>query len=303
MSKLDVLMMPGEQPPRRSTIKRHLLFFDGIVLPDPDDHALIHRGEVSETFRNGMQIDWFERVPFPRTPDYFESLTELRRETARLQQLRKLRFLTRDFDRAKLDAGPNWTAYSAAIADDSVVRSAVPDATALPPPFKLPSGVYSGASMAPTGERSRYHVDVATPAEVSGAHDQWSAVAWARIGRVLKYTRRATIEGAFPMALDEPTGNILLTLGGRAFRDPVTPTDVADLAIAADVVDQSVHPRRRPPLRTRRLDIGLRATRRALIPSSFSTLCRGTFEVEHSRVLNQREVPNLRMVWVRLRIV
>ncbi|WP_437851692.1 hypothetical protein [Sorangium sp. So ce363] len=236
MPNLNALIVPSDHPPRRSTIKRHLLFFDSVLLSDPSDAALINNFEVKETFRNGMEVQWTLRVPFPRSSEYEDSLRELLRETKPLQAHGKIRVLMPSTP--KLDLGLNWTTYSTAITNESLVRAAIPDYRPGPPPVRLASGVYHGFSMAPPGERSKYHVETKQPAEVAGIEDNgWTGLSYARIGRTIKYIRRATAENAHPCTSDEPTTNILLTLGASASTSPLSADDVADLAIATDVVD------------------------------------------------------------------
>ncbi|MCK4502892.1 MAG: hypothetical protein KAU22_07630, partial [Desulfuromonadales bacterium] len=58
------LILPYDNPPRRSSIKRQLIFFDSLLMPSHDDAALVNDFEVTEKFP-GTEIAWARRTPFP----------------------------------------------------------------------------------------------------------------------------------------------------------------------------------------------------------------------------------------------
>lgn len=63
------IVLPGDEPPRRSRIKRLLLFSDSVALIHPTDKAVVNSGEISERFPK-MTVTWAERGPFPKSDDY-----------------------------------------------------------------------------------------------------------------------------------------------------------------------------------------------------------------------------------------
>src|SRR5258708_863284 len=212
-AKTRVLLLPGDSPPRRSSIRRLLLYFDGVTLPDVTDRALINDGEITEHFDHPSirRVDWGARGLFPRTPDYDESIAELISETQSLQARGLLKFVSR---RTPADPATWLISYHAAIANERVVRAAVPD---IDPHVKpsVPSTMLLGGAIAPTGFKSRYDVPFRDPVELAEA-PVWGALAWLRVGRAVKYLERARTLGLAPFAADAPNAYLCLELAGYA---------------------------------------------------------------------------------------
>jgi hypothetical protein len=230
------LVIPADEPPRRSSLKRQLLFFDGIVLIHPDDCALVNDQEITETFPGGMNVAWSSRAPFPRSEHYADTMLAILDETRDLQAQGKIQVLKPEDNIRRVDPGVHWTAYMTAISNADLLRAAIPDCRPSMAPIQLLSTcILSGCELAPHGQRSRYAVDCPPPAALSGVGEGWQSLGQCRLGRCLKFTRVASSAGANPVALDEPNRNLALALTGQMLR-PST-VELANSAIALDAVD------------------------------------------------------------------
>ena len=229
------LVLPADEPPRRSSLKRQLLFFDGIVLIHPDDRALVNDQEITETFPGGVKFGWSSRAPFPRSEHYAEAMLDILDETRDLQAQGKIKVLKPQDSVRRVDPGVHWTAYMTAISNADLLQAAIPDCGSSKVPIQLPNGVYSGLELAPHGQRSRYAVDCPAVATLPGVGQDWQLLGQIRLGRCLKFTRVASSAGASPVALDEPNRNLALALTGQMLR-PST-VELANSAIALDAVD------------------------------------------------------------------
>lgn len=47
---MKALLLPGDEPPSETTLKRQLLFFADVLIVDPCDRAILNKGEISEPF-------------------------------------------------------------------------------------------------------------------------------------------------------------------------------------------------------------------------------------------------------------
>jgi hypothetical protein len=231
---LRCLILPADLPPRRSSIKRQLLFFDSVTIVHPEDRALLNDYEVRERYADGTEIQWTSRAPFPRSQGYEDTLHQILEDTKGLQMQGKIDVLTRAAALSKIDGGTHWAAYSAAVSDATLVRAAIPDFHNDAPAIQLPSGVYVGLGVHLSGRASRYEVETKPPAKLPGVDDAWNSLAWIRTGRHLKYARLAAALGSVPLSLDEPNRQLSLALAQGG-----TPSlqALADHAIAVDSVD------------------------------------------------------------------
>lgn len=229
---LRALVLPGDEPPRRSSVKRLLLFFDSVTLIHPDDRALLNTGEIVEEYPGRIsRIEWAERSAFPRSERYVETFAELAAETTRLQGRGLISIVRRT---AQADPLLRMRAYAAALPNEDLVRAALPDLDPSVTPI-IPDTMLYGGVVAPAGFRSRYDVPVADPYSLPEA-DAWSPLGWLRLGRALKFIEAAHWSGAAPVALDEPNQGVCLALGTRALSFG-SPERLATSAIALDAVD------------------------------------------------------------------
>lgn len=151
------LILPADNPPRRSSIKRQLLFFDSILIPAENDVALINEFEISETFPNGMTIQWAHRTPFPRSADYEDTIKSIKSETEAIQKKGHIRFLP--LSNPSIDPGANWFIYHNAISNSAIVQAAVPEANDNPPSIPPANGVYTGSTISVGGYKSKYEFE------------------------------------------------------------------------------------------------------------------------------------------------
>jgi hypothetical protein len=233
---LRALVLPGDAPPRRSSLKRLLLFFDSVTLIHPEDRALLNSGEIVEEYPGRIsRIEWAERSAFQRSSEYTEVFTELAAETTRLQERGLLTIQRRGAHAA--DPLLRMRAYAAALPNEDLVRAAVPDLDPGATPT-IPDTMLYGGAVAPAGLHSRYDVAFPEPYRLPEA-DAWSPLAWLRLGRALKFLEVAHWSGAAPVALDDSNQSICLALGTRAV-SPGQPSKLATATIALDAVDPQV---------------------------------------------------------------
>jgi hypothetical protein len=234
------IIIPGDEAPRESTIKRQLLFFDHVLLPLPDDAALLNPNEISELFPDGYTLKWGEIGPYPRSASYVEAYQLLRGQSEPATR-GKLRFVSVRA-RSPSEATNNWVASVAALGNESLAHAALPDfsADSAPPRMGSEAG-YNMMVPSRTGFESQYHwltkLEATSPLVLD---EPWRRVAMGRLGRTMKIVRRAAVEGAIPLAIDSPNRNICLALGAQAYGDLPTPQQLASAAVALDTVDPLV---------------------------------------------------------------
>lgn len=242
MTSTKVLVLPADTPPRASSIKRQLLFFDSVLLIDPaTDVAILNPGDITETFPNGRQIRWGEYGSYSRSPEYIEAHRVLFAATYKLQTQGKIRIL-RAASAGVIDPKYDWLASVAASHDKSLVRAALPDyEPGTDAYYRKQGGWYNAMVPSDVNYESRYKWMLdASHHEMPGVEIEWNQVGWVRLGRALKSLRRAGIESALPLALDAVNQNICLTLGARAYRQVPSASDLATHAIAIDTVDPAL---------------------------------------------------------------
>ena len=227
--------MPGDAVIPAGKLKKQILFFDEVILPDPADRSLVADSEISDTYPNGMTIYQAARSPFTREEDYELKFSELIIGTDQLQQRGILKVLHPNDWRA-IDPWFRVHLYEAAIADERIVKSAIPDISENKQ-IKIPDGIISGGDLLLSGWKRIPQIRTDKPYKIEGIDDYWNAMAHLRIGRAIKYIRVAQIKNAAPAAVDDSTSDILLSLGQLSFQELPPPDMLANLTISMDVID------------------------------------------------------------------
>ena len=195
------LILPGDLPLRSASLKRQLLFFDSIAIASPHDKALVHHEEISEDFP-GMSMKWGEYANFPRSEDYFESYETMLKD-ASLPIRKGLIHILPHREKNSDDAGANFMLYNSAISDKRLVLNAIPDFHDSRPTIAIPDGIITGGGLSQAGYTSKYELKVNNPYQIGKIAREWELLAYLRIGRALKYMRRANNNGYIPVATDE----------------------------------------------------------------------------------------------------
>lgn len=234
MATTKALLIPGDRPPTLASIKRQVLFFDSVLLMHPSDAAILNDREVSETFPH-RRIAWGQIWPYPRSGDYDDEYRRISAQSERAQARGLLRFLS---PTKALQPTDTWVAVAALTQKEALLRAAIPDFDRCTPPLYLRQGWYNLTIPSETGCESRYMWMQAV--EMGALPDvgiEWTRTAIGRLGRTIKTIRRASFEGAVPLAIDASSQNVCLALGAQAYDTQPRPADLASLAIALDVVD------------------------------------------------------------------
>jgi len=233
--KIRALIMPGDAVLSITNLKKQLLFFDTVYLPDPSDRALVADREITDTYPDGMTIFQAERTPFTREEDYEEKFAELISGTDQLQRRGILKVLLPD-DWRSIDPWLRVHLYEAAIADKRLVESAIPDISD-DKRIKIPDGVISGLDIVKSGWKRIPQIRTDKPYKIHDVDEYWNTLAYLRIGRAVKYIRVAQIKNAAPVGVDDSVSQILLSLGQLSFRELPEPDLLAELSISLDVID------------------------------------------------------------------
>ncbi len=216
-------------------LKKQLLFFDKIMLSDPCDRALVADHELRDVYPNGTTIDHAGRAPFPIEQDYQIQFEELIRGTETLQHRGILRVLGPQDWRA-VDPWLRLRLYYSAIADKQLVQAAIPDVYQKTN-VKIPDGIIHGLDVLMSGWKRLPPLRSDEPYKLPDVDDKWNHLAYLRIGRAIKYLRVAQLKNASPVAWDDPTGEILISLGAEAFSEIISAESIAGMAIELDVVE------------------------------------------------------------------
>ena len=239
IKKFQGLIMPGDAPPSTVSLKRQLLFFDSIAIANPEDKALINFGEISEKFP-GMSITWADYASYPLIDGYLEEYENVIRDTSSLVNRGLLRVLPAR-ERSIDDAGANFMLYNSAISERGLLLEAIPDRNNDRPRISIPNGMISGGGISQSGHRSKYELRVNSPCKLNGITSDWEALAYLRLGRALKYMRRADANGYFPIATDSVNHNLCGMLSSSSEYvnnvNVISHEEMATYSISLDVVD------------------------------------------------------------------
>lgn len=233
--KIRGLIMPADAVIPIGKLKKQLLFFDEVVLPDPSDRSLVADSEISDTYPGGMTIYQAARAPFTREEDYDAKSAELIAGTDQLQRRGILKVLHPN-DWRTIDPWLRVHLYETAIADERLVKSAIPDISEKKQ-IKIPDGIISGLDIVKSGWKRIPQIRTDKPYKIQGVDDYWNTMAHLRIGRAIKYIRVAQTKNAAPVAFDDSASDILLSLGQLTFQELTKPDVLAGLAISLDVID------------------------------------------------------------------
>jgi len=227
--------MPTDEVITQGKLKKQLLFFDEVILSDPSDRSVIADFEISDTYPDGMKIQQAARGAFTREEDYEAKFAELIVDANQLQRRGILRVL-KPKDWRSIDPWLRVHLYETAIADERLVKSAIPDISENKS-IKIPKGIMSGLDVVRSGWERIPQIRTDKPFKIKGVDDYWNAMAHLRIGRAIKYIRIAQIKNAIPVATDDSTSDLLLSMGQLAFQELPEPDILASLSISLDVVD------------------------------------------------------------------
>ncbi len=227
--------MPGDSVVPAGKLKKQLLFFDKIMLSDPCDRALVADHELRDVYPNGTAIDHAGRAPFPIEQDYQIQFEELIRGTETLQHRGVLRVLGPQDWRA-VDPWLRLRLYYSAISDKQLVRAAICDACQ-GRRINIPDGIIYGIDILMSGWKREPPLRSDEPYIIPNIDDGLNHLAYLRIGRAIKYLRVAQLKNASPVGWDEPTSEILVSLGAGGFSETIAPESIAGMAIELDVVE------------------------------------------------------------------
>src|SRR5687768_6266923 len=135
---ISAFLLPSDVPPSVTTIRRHVLFFDDLIIPDPDDEALINVGEMNEKFPNMTVSNAGRWAAFPRTDGYVEAARYVVAESVELTKRAILR-VAKPRDGRTPSVIRRLGMYHGAVSTESLVRAAVPDLDPSRTP-KVPDG-------------------------------------------------------------------------------------------------------------------------------------------------------------------
>lgn len=235
-NKINGLVIPDDLPPKISSLKRQILFFDSISLVHPDDRAVVNDGELTEKFPS-MEITWSDYATYPRSDDYEEEFRNIINDT-RVIRNRGIIRISHPRVFSSDDAGANFMLYNSVISDETLISSAVPDLTNEQPAIKIPNGYVSGGGISQGGCKSKYSLDVKPPYVINNANDSWNTLASLRAGRFIKTLRRAHMEGCCPLSLDNVNSNIIEAIASQSAEEVYKKSDyIAGMSISLDIVD------------------------------------------------------------------
>jgi len=240
-TRIDALVLPGDEPADVNVIKKHLLFFDSLTLANPLDAAQINDRDIVEKFPN-FEIWWASRNQFPRTEGYSEKFGALLFEVKHLQN-RGIINLTSKVPAPNLDPGVDHSIWHSAVSDETLVKAAVPDCNMfIKPPLGIAGYAYN-LVLSQGGYQSKYAIEGNKPMHIiNGIDESWSYFAHLRLGRFLKFIRKAYGQGLVPISNDAANSSLLNTIGKTQLFSAEESTNdqkrIASLAFSMDVFDQ-----------------------------------------------------------------
>ena len=239
--RVDALILPGDEPIKDVTLKKHLLFFDSLTLANPADEALINEGDIIEKFPEAT-ITWAARNSFPRTPNYLDDFNSLLEDTKHFQNRGLIR-ITNKRPSVNLDPGMDYSIWHSAVGEKDLVKAAIPDfALHNQPPLQRATYMYGGA-IGINGNPSKYSLDGIIPRyTIEGIDERWSIYSHLRLGRFLKFLRKANALGLIPISNDEANSSLLNAVASKtnSLRPDIinySNEQLATLAFSLDVFD------------------------------------------------------------------
>lgn len=239
-TRTQCLILPGDSPPSSGALKRQALFFDAFAIASPDDNALINFGEIKEDFL-GMSITWADYANYPQSDGFKEQYRETLAHADKLIKRGIIRVLPAR-EKSTNDAGANFILYNSAISEQGLVSHAIPDKTTKNPIVQIPNGMISGGGIAPSGCRSKYELKVNSPCKLEGVSDQWKVLAYLRVGRALKYMRRANVDGYIPVSIDPVNHSLCMYLSKNINYNTDAGTSTVDDFVSYGISIGSVDP-------------------------------------------------------------
>lgn len=212
--RVDALILPGDEPIKDVTLKKHLLFFDSLTLANPADESLINEGDIVEEFPE-CTLTWAARNSFPRATNYVDDFNLLLEETKHFQDRGLIR-LTNKKPSINLDPGMDFSIWHTAVGEKDLVEAAIPDfARNEQPPLQKATYMY-GAVIGINGRTSKYSLDGVIPRyTIEGIDERWSIYSHLRLGRFLKFLRKANALGLVPISNDEANSSLLNAVASK----------------------------------------------------------------------------------------
>ena len=208
-----LLIVPSDEPLQHAYLKKLCIFFPKIILPHPDDKALIHEKDVTESFP-GIESWWAERNTYPRTENYVEQLNFIIDHCEELKKRGIVNIIDRSFVKNVMDPGAHHVAFMGITADKKAVLSAIPDIDKSKKP-NVESYLWGG-EISFNGNRSKYQVDNINPAFIDGYPQEWSCLAHMRLGRFVKYNNIAAACGYNPYYYGKINSSIARSFNGES---------------------------------------------------------------------------------------
>jgi len=232
--KIRTLVLPADNVFPSGKIKKEAIFFDQVVLPDPQDKYLIEYGEMKDDYPD-MTIWQSERAPYIREDDYEDKFYQKIKGAWKLRKKGILRVLDKK-DWRSIDPWFRLILYHSAITDSHLVRAAIPDAHDNKE-INVPDGVITGGDIRKKGWKKVPEIRSGKPYYVTTVDNAWNQIAYLRIARFLKYLQVAQLLNAAPSAKDIPNNNILLSCGQSMFTEIPDPEKLTTLSMSLDIVD------------------------------------------------------------------
>lgn len=240
---LSALIMPRETPVPEIVVKRALLFYDAVLLPDPREDHLIPNEAIVDKYPT-MEITLAAFAPYARVEDYNSVMEQLLEKCSRLIRGNLVKVVNPD----RIPQFPHRLVrhvYHCLAGDTRLLKTA---SESIEDRVPLRNGIYYGLALAP-GYPNPYS-SYPPPAQLEDCH--LTSLSMLRIGQVLKYTILAGREDAIPVALDVGQSKIIDHISDRAsvphdslrnlsIREElgISVTKALDLFVWEELIDQS----------------------------------------------------------------
>lgn len=202
---LDAIMLPREEPISPLAVKRAMLLYDSVWLPDPSETHLIPSDVIVDKYPH-LTVSMNEFGPYPRTTDYRDSMERLADQCRRLISRDIVRIVNTDEQSASsfrlIRHAYHWLAGDKELLESAVVG--LRSSSALKQ-IVLEDGVYYGMSVVPKGYPDPYGPYPKPQVLEAGSSEEARRLTWIaclRVGLVVKYLLFAERHEAIPLALD-----------------------------------------------------------------------------------------------------